>query len=315
MEAVTCDYCGRDQPHHFLTGRDYWQGFAGTFTLQTCGHCGHIYLNPRPDPTEIARFYPDDYEPYTKGNSADTKASHRLGQRYFIYKQLRLVRRYLKPGQNVLEIGCAGGDFLAALRDEGLTVTGIEPNEAAALAARAHFQLNVINQPFETCDFPDNEFDGVIMWNVWEHLERPRETLGRLSRMVRPGGSLIMNVPNPASVEASLFGRFWAGWDFPRHFNIYSAPLLRTLLAEMGWRTVKIRGFGGRLWLLRLSMGHLEANHPAPPRWFPFAKRLIERRWIRLFTTPLFSLLEALNRSSIMVVVAVKEPKTSEANR
>lgn len=303
MKTVACDFCGADDPSPLFSTPDFWLGVGGEFTMQRCGRCDHIYQNPRPAAGEIGRLYPDEYAPFASGLTAPNKRQ-RWMSRYFINKQVRLARRFIRPGQAVLEIGCASGDFLAALREEGVSVTGIEPGQAAARTARKRHGLKIINKRFEETDLTAGSFDGVVMWNVWEHLAHPRAALERLTGSVRPGGVLIINIPNPAALEARLFGKFWAGWDLPRHFNIYNAQNVRSLLAEYGWRTVEMRGFGGRLWLLRLSMSHLVRYRSKNPWWVRLASRLVQTRWIAVVSTPVFMALELLNASSIMVIVA-----------
>ncbi|MDJ0753738.1 MAG: methyltransferase domain-containing protein [Ardenticatenaceae bacterium] len=306
MKHVACNFCGQDRPEMFFTGRDYWYGVGGKFTLQKCSNCGHIYLNPRPTQEEMFRFYPDEYEPYTNYHEMKDRLNQ-LQNAYFIYKQVRFVSKFLKPGQKVLEVGCSTGEFLYALREKGFEVEGVEPNQTAAAIAQQHYKLVVHNQYFEDCQFEKGAFDAIVMWNVWEHLDDPRQGLRQISSIVKDGGTFIMNVPNPDAIEAKIFGRFWAGWDIPRHLNIFSAQHLVQLFADCRWQVKKIRGFGGRLWLFRLSWSHWKKNAPKTPFFTPFLTKLVDSRLAALIFTPFFMLLEQLNRSSIMGLVAVKE--------
>jgi len=70
----------------------------------------------------------------------------------------------------------------------------------------------------------------VIIWHVFEHLADPRGTLEAIFRILKPGGRLVVAVPNFSSLQARLTGGAWFHLDLPRH--LYQFPLsgLKTLL-------------------------------------------------------------------------------------
>jgi putative addiction module CopG family antidote len=111
----------------------------------------------------------------------------------------------------VLDIGCGSGFYLAALREAGWDGEGIEPGETAAQFARKHCGLPVHNSNAEEAlaACRDGSFDLVTMWHVLEHLPDPAKVLAEVRRILRPGGTLMLEVPNFSSIWSVLF--FGAG--------------------------------------------------------------------------------------------------------
>jgi ubiquinone/menaquinone biosynthesis C-methylase UbiE len=85
-------------------------------------------------------------------------------------------------------------------------------------------------------DLPSDEFDTVILWHVLEHITDPENLLREVTRILRPGGTLLVAVPNFASVEARWARDKWFHLDVPRHLNHFTPGVLRALLRESGLR-------------------------------------------------------------------------------
>jgi SAM-dependent methyltransferase len=121
-------------------------------------------------------------------------------------------------------------------------------------------------------------------------------------RLLRPGGLLVISLPNPDSLEARLLGPYWLGWDLPRHLNLFRPALLNQYLLRLGLRVERIRSFTEGYALLLMSLApYLRARGHNPDRF------------IRRLHTPLLRLLAKLyydgpanwyNLSSVMVVFA-----------
>lgn len=68
-EPALCPICGADNPTLFVELEESVQDIGGIFTLQRCGRCTHLYLNPRPTLHDIGRFYPTPYYEQTAKTS------------------------------------------------------------------------------------------------------------------------------------------------------------------------------------------------------------------------------------------------------
>jgi len=312
MESVDCAVCGADNAEILFEGRDLWYGIEGRFPVRRCLDCGLIYLSPRPDRSEIGRYYPEDYAPYHLAGAEEPNRWRRWNQRYAQSKRARAVEARVACGGKALDIGCAGGEFLEALRRRGWEVAGVESNVAVAAHARASLGLDIFAGELEEADFPEDAFDLVTMWHVLEHVHDPLATLDEIARITRPQGTLLLAIPDPNSLEARLFGRFWAGWDVPRHLHLFSKPLITQVLSTREWRVSDVTYMTGRHWLFDLSLRHWAEAKIADPLLRRLLLTVTGSLAARLLTLPIFLLLERLQKGSIMVLFAVRESKDTE---
>lgn len=230
MEHVGCDLCGANDSEVALELRDrMFEVAAGTFQLVRCRRCGLLYLNPRPTSGEIDRFYQEDYAPFARSGIAER------AKRWTIDREVRTLWRHLAPPANVLDVGCATGDLLQAIRTRGNpSVLGIEPSPHAADLARSRWGVDVITGRLETVNLPAASVDTALMAHTIEHLPSPSETLEELHRVLTPGGTLILWLPNADSVAAQLLGEWWIGYDAPRHFFAFTPDTLTGMLNKHG---------------------------------------------------------------------------------
>ena len=75
---------------------------------------------------------------------------------------------------------------------------------------------------------PPGPFDLITLWHALEHDYVPLETLRRLRSVVRPGGAIVVEVPNYDSLTRRLQGERWAGFHTPRHTAVYTPATLRS---------------------------------------------------------------------------------------
>lgn len=301
MEVVDCTNCHSSQKQPVYELADFWQKQAGTFVLNKCLHCGLLYLSPRPTEAEIGRYYPDEYAPFaTQPASRWQRWNRQLGLR----KRTRLIERYQPKKGHALDVGCATGDFLLALQQEGWHVQGVELTPSAAHYAREQHGLTVADGSLESADFAEQQFDLITMWHVLEHVYDPEQTLRETARIARPDALLLLAVPDPESWEARIFGRSWAGWDAPRHLHLFRLSHLQAKLTEIGWDPIATHYMDGRHVLFALSCRHWLDNHRLP-NWFKtISNRIIGSVFARILLLPYFWLIERLGKGSIMVILA-----------
>jgi SAM-dependent methyltransferase len=207
-----------------------------------CSVCGLGRFHPMLDSDAVARFYPDAYygHPSAKFRPWVERAVRWIGARH-----VRFLSLALPPGSRVLDVGCGRGVVLGALADHGLEVHGVEMSAAAARGADPRAQIRIARD-LAQADYPDLHFDQVLVWHVLEHLERPRETLEEVRRILRPGGRLVVAVPNLASRQAAWSGPAWFHLDLPRHLYHFPLAALRRLLDETGFEPISDHHFSLR---------------------------------------------------------------------
>lgn len=259
MKTVSCNLCGLSNsvPYRQLTDRFTHESFQ----LVRCINCDLIYLNPRPTMAEIGRYYPPDYEPHHVANDASTKWHiERLRQ-----IQLDFVEKYHPVKGNLLDIGCATGEFLVAARDRGWQVEGIELVEEAAQVAREKHQLHVHVGAVETVLDEDGVFDVITMWDVLEHLFDPQTIFKRCAKTLKQDGKLVFTVPNLDSYDRRLFGNDWVGWEAPRHLYFFTNVTLPKMLEATGFELVDEKCIVGGKGTFQISLAtKLQENSLAP---------------------------------------------------
>jgi SAM-dependent methyltransferase len=206
----------------------------GEFRLVRCDGCGLAYLDPRPGPADIGAYYPTRYwaPPTAEGTAHYVDAGMR--------RALTLLAREY-PGGRVLDVGCGVGNMPALMRERGLDAVGLEPYEHAAQIARERYGLEVVCSFLQDAELPEGSFDAITMFDVLEHVHDPVGDLRTAYSLLKPGGAVVIKVPNFAALQAGLFGPWWYWLDPPRHlFNFTPRSLARALEAA-GFPQVRSR--------------------------------------------------------------------------
>lgn len=157
----------------------------------------------------------------------------------------RLEGTTLRPPWRVVDVGCADGAFTARIarrvRDDGLPVRVVGIEVSRALAARARETLAELGgDAIEAAaidgirSLPEASVDAVLMSSFLEHEARPLDLLRAVRRALRPGGFVIVKVPNFACWNRALRGARWCGFRYPDHVNYFTPRTLRMLTEEAG---------------------------------------------------------------------------------
>lgn len=251
MEKVICDLCGADAP---ISQTSHVDRFSGDeFDLATCSNCGLVYLPVRPSGKDLDDYYPEEYEAYYLLDNISTTDNWHL--RRALNLQLKFVDEQSNTGgRSLLDVGCATGNFLMVARENGWNGLGIEPVQKAAQLARDYYGLEVISGTLESADLPFSSFDVITMWDVLEHLPSPKQAFQKSWELLKPGGNLVFSIPNLTSFDRYLFGKYWIGWDTPRHFNLFTNETLQELFKITGFTLRKKKCILGGKGTFQLSL-------------------------------------------------------------
>ena len=195
-----------------------------SYSLSRCSRCGTAITEGDPPGAQL-------YETgiYAPGEPRGAKAI-RAAQRAVGGQPVRILRRAgVQPGARVLDVGAGRGRLVAALGEAGLDARGIEPSARSAAQAVAPVEQKTIEE------HEDAGLDAVVLWHVLEHLDDPAAALRRIAGWLRPGGVLLVGVPNAASLQASIGGAGWLHFDAPRHRTHFTPMGLDFALRGAGY--------------------------------------------------------------------------------
>jgi len=245
-ETVRCALCGADDPLPLRVCRGW--------PVVKCRRCGLVYLRQRPAETALLQLYGRDY--YDAEDDVGYRGYMETYRRYgdvferIFRRRDRDLRRHTR-GNRLLEVGCAYGTLLDFLRDRGWEVTGVEVSPLSSERASSELGLDVRTGRLEEAAFEDASFDVVLMLDVLEHLHRPFDTLREVSRVLAPGGTLVVQCPYELYhweevAEAVLRGKKTGTIEpdsVPAHLYFFVPRTLEAFLRKGGFR-IKARQSG-----------------------------------------------------------------------
>jgi 2-polyprenyl-3-methyl-5-hydroxy-6-metoxy-1,4-benzoquinol methylase len=299
MEEVVCNLCGSSDYRELFSRRDLSLGLGGLFTIVQCQNCSLVYQNPRPTLEELFDvYYSEEYDQYTRSVRKDEVFVRRWDRLYGLRKRCRAVMKHCSTGGRILDIGCSTGNFLDTLRQCGWEVHGVEPSPVAATYAREQLGLSVFNGTLEDAQFDTGTFDVVTMWDVIEHLPDPAGSLREIARILKDNGLLVVATPQLDSLDARLFGRFWIGYEIPRHLTIFSLRTLSQMAARAGFVLVDSRCFYGSFFAFYSSVRFWLRARVPPGRLRTAIESFLFSAPMRLLQFPYFTVIDRLKRSS-----------------
>lgn len=305
LETVPCLLCGSDKKEPRYSLEDYYTRQPGRFYLVQCQHCGLVYLNPRPTPDAIQHYYPPTYQAYTPVRVENLPWLKRHLIEYGLWKRCQPLLKQQSAGR-VLDIGCGRGYFLAAMQKYGRWQTvGIDLSPEAVAFATNDLKVEAYAGRLEEMNFPDHSFDAVTLWDALEHLPHPRQTLLEVQRILKPTGRLLLRVPWLDSLDARLFGSYWAGLDTPRHLTVFSRDTLTRLLRETGFGVERLWCMSGSHASFVISLRFV-LSQPNHGRWPKLLHRVLTHPIGHLLSAPYFFIIDKLRLGSEITVLASK---------
>jgi 2-polyprenyl-3-methyl-5-hydroxy-6-metoxy-1,4-benzoquinol methylase len=222
--GIPCDLCGsvhitvvstldRDRKH---------------LRTVACQECGLLWSDPRPIDTR--RFYEYDYRVQYKG-TFNPKAKHVYRAGKVALDRYQRIRQRIVGRATLLDIGASAGEFLYLMAEAGFNAIGVEPNHGYRDYARSVYGLDVRPGAALHQDFPAASFDVVTFWHVLEHLDSPYANIQLAAKWLKPGGLLVIEVPNAEAICHAPINAFHAG-----HLYTFNRENLAMLGAKAGLR-------------------------------------------------------------------------------
>jgi SAM-dependent methyltransferase len=234
--------------------KDYEYGVPWRSELWACGRCGLVVQQPRIAPADVSRLYPRSYLAHS-GSSRARGVYGRL-KNILARREAGQLARHVPQNGRIIEVGCGNGKFLSVLHDVrpdiGLAGVDIEDVGIADLPG-----LTFHHGQLEEVDIEPSSFDAVYCSNLVEHVPDPLAFLTKCRKILKPGGVIVGITPDHLSLDRYIFGRYWAGYHYPRHTFVFDHRNIRTVLENAGFEVVGIKG-SHAYWYLSLANLMLE---------------------------------------------------------
>jgi 2-polyprenyl-3-methyl-5-hydroxy-6-metoxy-1,4-benzoquinol methylase len=185
---------------------------------------------------------------------------------------------------NLLEIGCGSGDYMKDMQNLGWTVEGVEIDPIACRYAREVNFLKVYEGTVECANYPDNNFDAIVMNHVIEHVYDHVELLKECHRIIKPGGKVIVITPNIESWGHTKFQENWRGLEPPRHIHIFSMKTLNKTAQLAGFQTVVVRTTPANADIIIAASIDLKLKtHNSNTQQFTFVKKTVRHTKVLIY--------------------------------
>lgn len=239
IHYTACPVCGSQQIREVLSVRDH-SVTRQAFPISECASCTLRFTQDLPDAASIAPYYQfEDYISHTNTRKGLVNRLYHLVRKRTLQSKRKLIQQITgKSTGALLDIGAGTGAFLHTMRQAGWEATGLEPDAGARKLAKNDFGIE-LGEPGELFSLPEKSFDAITLWHVLEHVHELQRYVSKCRQLLKPGGRLVIAVPNYTSADAAHYGPFWAAYDVPRHLYHFSPAAMRQLMGVNGMKIAK----------------------------------------------------------------------------
>ncbi|MBI1866589.1 MAG: class I SAM-dependent methyltransferase [Candidatus Staskawiczbacteria bacterium] len=283
-ETKECPICNLSHISFFSKKDEY--------VFLKCDDCKLVFMNPLPDTKElIANFY-----------------SEESGYHHKLVENLKKIKKYDKNfikiidkladfgiKGNLLDVGCANGEFLFLAKKYGFNVYGVEANAYTAGIAASN-KLNVFNGFLEDANFKNNYFSVIYLGDIIEHVVDPLALLSECKRILKKGGIIVISTPN---IDCFWFKatRFichslkmpWSVLIPPYHLYLFSEDNFKRFMHKLDFKTLEV------------EYGNVSLRHELGGTWLLPKLKKEKSIQMLLYTISVFSIYTVVYAASFLL--------------
>ena len=231
-----CPLCNRAQFLNQLIVKDH-ANTQESFTICRCTHCDLWFTNPRPTVEAIEKYYNhQDYISHSNRSNSLVNILYKLVRKITLRQKLKWISERHKTPARLLDYGSGAGYFLAAAKNQGWNVSGVEPNQLARVTTESQHNI-VVNTHIDELN-KEKKYDVITLFHVLEHVHDLKNTLQHLLKLLKRRGTLYIAVPNREAPDSNYYKEDWAAFDIPRHLYHFNKKSIEFLADKYGLKII-----------------------------------------------------------------------------
>ncbi len=211
------------------------------FNILKCGTCAFIFNENWRVFSDTSKVQSDEFINEDRDAGKTENEQDLYSERF--RRELAQIEKYKTKGK-LLDVGSCYGSFLRVAKESGWQVYGVEIDKKAAEYCISDLGLDVYCGTLKDRGFPENYFDVVTLFRVFEHIPDFHETLSIIKKILKPDGLLVMEVPDVGDMRRKLFKQDWEMFR-DNHLWYFSKSTLKLLLGKYGFKICAFKPSGG----------------------------------------------------------------------
>jgi SAM-dependent methyltransferase len=200
---------------------------------------GLVVAEKIPSEKKLQKLYKEEY--FFGMEYSDYLADRSALEKNFFGRINRLRKLgHLKTNSHVVEVGCAYGYFLNAIKDEVKSHVGFDVTVEGVTFAMNELGVNAKNDNFLDAKF-QNKIDLVCMWDLIEHVSHPEAFIEKSSKILRKGGALALTTGDIGTPIPRIRKGKWRMIHPPTHLYYFDKESMSQLLNKYGFDVVSYR--------------------------------------------------------------------------
>ena len=236
----SCPVCGGEVFSDFLSCRDHFVS-GELFLIKACSGCGFKITYDAPAENTIGQYYQsEDYISHSDTSKGLVNRLYHIAREFMSDRKRRIVEKNSREKKGtLLDIGAGTGYFAAHMKKYGWEVSGTEISKDARDFAQKELGVSLFPAD-ELARLQKDSFEVITLWHVLEHFHNLQENIVEIKRILMPGGTLFVALPNHTSYDAIHYNNYWAAYDVPRHLWHFAPKHVKQLFEKSGFSLVKI---------------------------------------------------------------------------
>ena len=233
-----CNYLGSQLLHEQRFQCVDGTGLLGGYDVVACDNCGAVFSDHLPPEERFAAYYV---------SSSKYEFSYRGGKQHKeeivrVEGLAKWIASLLPFSHSILDVGCATGELLLKLRQEGFSdITGLDPSHECVERACNLHGLTMIEGVLGSKKRHQKSYGAVVLSAVLEHIPATEYFIRDLIQWMDPFGYLVVEVPDLEFFDQSKNAPFQE--MSVEHINFFTAKSLKNLMQRYGFKALAERHF------------------------------------------------------------------------